>query len=95
MLLSEHRDNSSVLLYPKRGVLRLCDAPHVYALMGGGEWGPRALAKAVLESVYINPWNHVVIIDLAEAVLMHRTEGLDEVIYIEWYNMVYRLWAAC
>lgn len=56
----------------------------MYALMGGGEWGARAVAKAVLESVYVDPWNHVVMLDMEEAAMVHRIAGLDEVIGSGW-----------
>lgn len=53
--------------------------PHVYAVIGGGEWGPRLAAKALLEAVYVKPWSHVTVVDLAVAAEMHRAQGLEEV----------------
>lgn len=53
--------------------------PHVYAVIGGGEWGPRLVAKALLEAVYVKPWSHVTVVDLAVAAEKHRTQGLEEV----------------
>lgn len=41
--------------------------PHTYAIVGGGEWGPRVVAKALLESVYVD-WVH-------DAYLLDMEEG--------------------
>ena len=55
--------------------------PHVYAVIGGGEWGPRAVVKALLESVYVGGWNTgaVVVVDMEEAKKVHRENGVEEV----------------
>ncbi|CAM9241159.1 unnamed protein product [Ectocarpus fasciculatus] len=38
--------------------------PHTYVVVGGGEWGPRVVAKALLESVYEDWSNDVVVLDM-------------------------------
>lgn len=55
--------------------------PHVYAVLGGGDWGPRAVVKAVVESVYLAGWNTgaVVVVDMEEAKRVHRDRGIEEV----------------
>ena len=60
---------------------RSLPAPHVYAVLGGGEWGPRTVVKAVLESVYSGGWNTgaVVVVDMEEAKRVHRDRGIEEV----------------
>ena len=47
----------------------------------GGEWGPRAVVKALLESVYVGGWNTgaVVVVDMEEAKKVHRENGVEEV----------------
>lgn len=60
--------------------LSLPDTPHVYAIIGGGKWGPRLSAKSLLEAVYVDPWNHVTVVDLEVAVGVHCDQGLDEVL---------------
>lgn len=55
--------------------------PHVYALLGGGDWGPRAVVKAFLESTYVGGWKTgaVVVVDMEEAKRVHRDSGIQEV----------------
>lgn len=56
------------------------DSPHVFAIVGGGQWGPRLVAKALLESIYATrPWSHVTVVDMEAAAKMHRAQGLEEV----------------
>lgn len=60
---------------------RSLSVPHVYAVLGGGEWGPRTVVKAWLESVYHGGWNTgaVVVVDMEEAKRVHRDRGIEEV----------------
>jgi len=41
--------------------------PHTYVIVGGGEWGPRVVAKALLESVYVDWEEEVYLLDMNEA----------------------------
>jgi len=41
--------------------------PHTYVIVGGGEWGPRVVAKALLESVYVDWEEEVYLLDMKEA----------------------------
>lgn len=41
--------------------------PHTYVIVGGGEWGPRVVAKALLESVYVDWEEEVYLLDMKDA----------------------------
>ncbi|CAM9824097.1 unnamed protein product, partial [Pylaiella littoralis] len=41
--------------------------PHTYVIVGGGEWGPRVVARAVLESVYVDWVSDVYLLDVRDA----------------------------
>lgn len=72
--------NPDFCTFPTSTVLfSLPDSPHVYALIGGGEWGPRVAAQALLEAVYVKAWNHVTVVDLAAAAQVRETQGLEAV----------------
>ena len=53
--------------------------PVAYAVIGGGEWGPRAVARALLDSLYVAWERDTVLLDMEEAVRLHRSSGLEEV----------------
>lgn len=54
--------------------------PHTYVIVGGGEWGPRVVAKALLESVYERWSNDVVVLDMEEQpAFWGPTSNLDTV----------------
>ncbi|CAN0108438.1 unnamed protein product [Ectocarpus sp. 6 AP-2014] len=53
--------------------------PHTYVVVGGGEWGPRVVAEALLESVYERWSNDVVMLDMAEqAAFWGPSSNLDK-----------------
>lgn len=54
--------------------------PHTYAIVGGGEWGPRVVAKALLESVYVDWVDDVYLLDMEEGKSYLRPDnGFDKV----------------
>lgn len=60
-------------------ICRVPADPVTYAIMGGGKWGPRAMASALLEGLYVAWEAEVVLLDMEEAVRLHRSSGLEEV----------------
>lgn len=55
--------------------------PHTYTIVGGGEWGPRVVAKALLESVYVDWVNDVYLLDMEEAKAYMRPENEFEKVF--------------
>eukprot|EP00752_Nemacystus_decipiens_P002276 g2157.t1 len=59
--------------------------PHTYAIVGGGEWGPRVVAKALLESVYVDWISDVYLLDMKEGKsYLGNDDGFDEA--QTWFN---------
>ncbi|CAM9170078.1 unnamed protein product, partial [Ectocarpus sp. 4 AP-2014] len=53
--------------------------PHTYVIVGGGEWGPRVVAEALMESVYERWSNDVVVLDMEEqATFWGPSSNLDK-----------------
>lgn len=73
------RDYDSIIDSSYHAERRLSDSPHVVALVGGGEWGPRLVAKALLGSMYANWVKDTVVLDMEEAVRIYHESGFDEV----------------
>lgn len=51
----------------------------MYAIAGGGQWGARAVATALLDSMYETWPSKVAVLDMEEAVEVYRNSGLEEV----------------
>lgn len=54
--------------------------PHTYVIVGGGEWGPRVVARTVLESVYVDWVSDVYLLDMKDAKsYLDQDGGLEQV----------------